>query len=98
MSEALIATRMREIFGKDGWCQYPGDPWRGPACIAYAFFRAVSPEKFLTNLEQEQIYDLLDWIIGGCTPVWNDASGRTFSDILKIVDEIGRMEIAGELG
>ena len=28
---------------------------------------------------------------------WNDAPERTFADIRRVVDEIERMEIAGEL-
>lgn len=95
-----IATRMREIFGPngEGWCQHRDRD--GPRqCLVQAYSTALGASWIVTIAA-------LDYAvaIAASTPNiqcmasrWNDAPERTYADICRVVDEIERMEIAGEL-
>ena len=101
---APIATRMREIFGKDGegWCKFDRENLKGQRCLVGAWQKA-------TGASYAHIYDAAEAALrpafqrAGMCPVghdladWNDAPERTFADISRVVDEIERMELAGEV-
>ena len=47
--------------------------------------------------EMEYLLVQVTGISGMSISTWNDAPERTFADILRVVDEIERMELTGEV-
>ena len=98
---APIATRMREQFGPNGERWGPGAPKR---CIMHAlglnvgageWTRAIALlRRAFNTLGIPDEFELIHY----SAMKWNDAPERTYADIRRVVDEIERMEIAGELG
>ena len=97
---APIATRMREIFGKDGegWCKGTRGSGFAPAhCLFSAAFHAKDIEARRTVAALNRAGVLCGIHRLGPGIKWNDAPERTFADISRVVDEIERMELAGEV-
>ena len=98
---APIATRMREQFGPNGERWGHGGSKR---CIMLTLWRCVGAGEWtraiallrraFNTLGIPDEFELIHY----SAMKWNDAPERTYADIRRVVDEIERMEIAGELG
>ena len=97
---APIATQMREQFGPNGEMWGYGESKR---CIMFALGQCVGAGEWTRAMALlRRAFNTLGIpdefeLIASSAMKWNDAPERTFADIRRVVDEIERMEIAGEL-
>jgi hypothetical protein len=98
MNEYSVLTEARERLKRDGWRQQPSDLDAPSTCLGLAVTEAALRDKdHYKNEEYELFNNVIKRLItlsgndNGVYSIiniyhWNDAPGRTFDDVLNLID------------
>ena len=83
-----VLEHMKENLFERGWCQGQLELETGEVCLSGALATLTNYEEYYALFALSTALDSIHKAIGGASiPGWNDEPGRTFNEVIEVIDK-----------